>query len=158
MMMEANPITKQVLDLQKGAFSSWYGAMSSLQEQAALTVDTMLNQATWIPDEGRQAILSWVSAWKNEGDRFKTYVEESYSGFEKRLVQEIRTAPAKPKQTVAEAKKATPAKPKQAVVEAKKAAPAKPKQAVVEAKKAAPAKHQKPVAEEKKATSAQEIK
>ena len=103
--MEANPITKQVLDLQKGAFSSWYGAMSSLQEQAALTVDTMLNQATWIPDEGRQAILSWVSAWKSEGDRFKTYVEECYSDLEKRLVQEIRTAPAKPKQAVAGAKR-----------------------------------------------------
>ena len=141
--MEANPITKQVLDLQKGAFSSWYGAMASLQEQAALTVDTMLNQATWIPDEGRQAILSWVSAWKSEGDRFQTYVEESYCGLEKRLVQEIRTAPAKPKQAVAETKKA---------------APTKPKQAVVEAKKAAPAKSQKPAAEEKKAASAQETK
>ena len=137
--MQANPITKQVLDVQKGAFSSWYGAMSSLQEQAALTVDTMLNQATWIPDEGRQGILSWVSAWKSEGDRFKTYVEECYSDLEKRLVQEIRTAPAKPKQAVAGAKKAAPAKPKQAVAGVKKAAPAKSQKPVAEEEKAAPA-------------------
>ena len=58
-MMEAHPITKQVLDFQKGAFSSWYGAMSIIQEQAALTVDTMLNQAIWIPAEGRKAIKNW---------------------------------------------------------------------------------------------------
>ena len=122
--MEANPITKQVLDFQKGAFSSWYGAMSILQEQAALTVDTMLNQAIWIPDEGRQAILSWVSAWKNEGDRFKTYVEESFSGLEKRLVLEIKATRAKPEKPVAEAKKAAPAKPKKPAAEEKKAASA----------------------------------
>lgn len=122
--MEANPITKQVLDFQRGAFSSWHGAMSILQEQAALTVDTMLNQAIWIPEEGRQAILSWVSAWKNEGDRFKTYVQESFSGLEKRLVPEIKAAPAKPQKPVAEAKKAAPAKPEKPAAEAKKAASA----------------------------------
>ncbi|MGD9369175.1 MAG: hypothetical protein PVH87_25940 [Desulfobacteraceae bacterium] len=64
-MMGTNPITKQVLDFQKGAFSSWYGAMSILQEQAAFTVDTMLNQASWIPEEGRQAILSWSNKRSN---------------------------------------------------------------------------------------------
>lgn len=122
--MEAKPITKQVLDFQRDAFSSWYGAMSILQEQAAFTVDTMLNQAIWIPEEGRQAILSWVSACKNEGDRFKTYVQESFSGLEKRLVQEIKATPAKPEKPVAEAKKAAPAKPKKPAAEAKKAASA----------------------------------
>lgn len=119
-MIEANPITKQVLDFQKGAFSSWYGAMSTLQKQAALTVDKMLNQAIWIPDEGREAILSWVSAWQNEGDRFKTYAEESFSGLEKRLVIEIKATPAKPKKP--EAKEAAPAKPKKPAAEEKKAA------------------------------------
>lgn len=127
--METNPITKQVLDFQKGAFSSWYGAMSILQEQAALTVDTMLIQASWIPDEGRRAILSWVSACKNEGERYKAYVEESFSGLEKYLAQEEI-----------------------------KAAPAKSKKPVVETKKAASAKTEKPAAEEKKAASAQETK
>jgi hypothetical protein len=82
MMLEANPITKQVLDFQKGAFSRWHGAMSILQKQGALTMGSILNQAIWIPDEGRQAILSWVSAWQNEGNRFITYVEESFSGIE----------------------------------------------------------------------------
>ncbi|MGD9368576.1 MAG: hypothetical protein PVH87_22945 [Desulfobacteraceae bacterium] len=126
--METNPITKQVLDFQKGAFSSWYSAMSILQEQAALTVDTLLNQAGWIPDEGRRAMLSWVSACKNEGERYKAYMEESFSGLEKYLAQEI------------------------------KAAPVKSKKPVVETKKAASAKTEKPAAEEKKAVSAKETK
>ena len=124
-MVEANSITKQVLDFQKGAFSSWYGAMSILQEQATLTVDRMLNQAIWIPDEGRQAIFSWASAWKNEGDRFKTYVEESFSGLEKRLVPEITATLAKPEKPVAEAKTAALAKPKKPAQEERKTASAR---------------------------------
>ena len=120
--MEANQLRKQVLDFQKGAFSSWFGVMAGLQEQAALTVGTMLKQASWIPEEGRQAMLSWVSAWKNEGDRFKTYVEESFSGLEKCFVQTVKVAPAKSKEPVAKAKKAAPPEPKKPAAEESEAA------------------------------------
>lgn len=107
--MEAYQITKQVFDFQKGAFSSWFDVWSILQDQTDLTVDTMLNQASWIPDEGRQVIFNWVSACKNEGDRYKAYVEESFSGLEKHLVQEIKAAPAKTKKAAAEEVKAASA-------------------------------------------------
>ena len=100
--MEPNQITKQALDYQRGAFSSWYGAMSIIQEQAAVAVNTMLSQASWIPDQGRQVILSWLSACKNECDRCKVYVEENFSGLEKYFVQEKKGVP------VAESKKPAP--------------------------------------------------
>jgi hypothetical protein len=122
--MEANQITKQALDFQKGVFSSWYGAMSIVQDQAASAVDTMLNQASWIPDEGRQAILSWVSTCKKERDRLKHYMEDSLSGLEKYLGQEIKAAPAKAQKTTAEEIKAAPAKPHKPAAEEIKAAPA----------------------------------
>jgi hypothetical protein len=93
-MMEAYQITKQAFDFQKGAISSWFDVLSILQDQADLTVDTVFNQASWIPDEGRQVILDWVSACKNEGDRYKDYVDEIFSGLEKYLVQEIKGAAA----------------------------------------------------------------
>jgi hypothetical protein len=105
-MMEAYQITKQAFDFQKGAFSSWFDVWSILQDQADLTVDTMLNQASWIPDEGHPVILNWVSVCKNEGDRYKAYVEESFAGLEKYLVQETKAVPAKTKKAAAEEKKA----------------------------------------------------
>ncbi len=121
MTMNTNEITKQALDFQKGVFDSWYGAMSILQDQAALAVDTMLNQTSWIPDQGRQVISSWVSTCKNERDRFKVYMDESFSGLEKYLAQEIKAAPARPAKPAAEAKTAAPEKkPKAAAVEEKK--------------------------------------
>jgi hypothetical protein len=108
-MMEAYQITKQAFDFQKGAFSSWFDVLSILQDQADLTVDTMFNQASWIPNEGRQVILDWVSACKNEGDRYKDYVDEIFSGLEKYLVQEIKGAPAEDKKADAEETKAASA-------------------------------------------------
>ncbi|MGD9009609.1 MAG: hypothetical protein PVG41_16915 [Desulfobacteraceae bacterium] len=108
-MMEDYQITKQAFDFQKGVFSSWCDVFSILHDQADLTVDMVLNQASWIPDEGRQVILNWVSACKNEGDRYKAYVEESYSGLEKYLVQEIKGAPVEDKKAAAEETKAASA-------------------------------------------------
>lgn len=109
MTMNTNEITKQALDFQKGVFDSWYGAMSILQDQAALAVDTMLNQTSWIPDQGRQVISSWVSTCKNERDRFKVYMDESFSGLEKYLAQDIRAAPEKKSKAAAVEEKKAPA-------------------------------------------------
>lgn len=118
-MMEANKITKQVLDLQKDAFASWFGAVSIMQDQADLTMETMLNQTHWIPDEGRQAILSWLGACKDEGERYKAYLEKSFSGLEKYLAKGMKPA--------AKEKKAAPAKAPKPPVEEKKIASAKEK-------------------------------
>ena len=112
MTMNTNEITKQALDFQKGVFASWHGAMSILQDQAALAMDTMLDQTVWIPDQGRQVISSWVSTCKNERDRFKVYMDESFSGLEKYLAQEIKSAPARPAKSAAEVKTAAPEKKK----------------------------------------------
>jgi hypothetical protein len=145
MMMEANQLTKQLLDFQKGVFFSWYGAAAIMQDQVAMTVGAMLTRTSWVPvpDQWGQDILRWVSACTKERDRFKGYMEESLSGLEKCLVPEFKAAPAKvQKHTVDETKPAP--------VQAQKAA--------AEEKKAAPAKVQKPAAEEIKAAPAQETK
>jgi hypothetical protein len=124
MMKNANKIAKQSLDLQKGVFAGWYGAMSILQDQAASAVDMVLDQTSWIPDEGRQIISSWLSTCKNERDRYRVYMEESFSGLEKCLVPELKAAPAKPQKPTVEAKKAAPPKPSKPAAEEIRAAPA----------------------------------
>jgi hypothetical protein len=123
-MMNANEIASQSLDFQKGVFTSWYGAMSILQDQAASAVDMVLDQTSWIPDEGRQIISSWLSTCKNERDRYRVYMEESFFGLEKYLAQDIKTPLARPGKPAAEAKKTAPAKPPKPAAEEIKAAPA----------------------------------
>ena len=96
-MMQYNQIAKQAIDFQKSFFKSGYNAVAMIQDQAAAAVDTMMNQTSLVPEEGRQAIKSWVNACQKERNRFKSYVEDSFSGLEKHLAQESKSAPAKPK-------------------------------------------------------------
>ena len=103
-MMEYNQITKQAIDFQKTAFNSWYNAMTLVQDQAAATVETMMNQTSLVPEDGRQAIKSWVNACQEERNRFKSYVEDSFSGLEKRLSQKGKRAPVETKNAVTKAK------------------------------------------------------
>lgn len=106
-MKDASDITKQIIDFQKGAFASWYSAISMMQDQAASTVDVMLNQAGWIPEQGRAAVLSWVEAGINERDRLKIYLQDGFSRLEHYLAPGQPAAPAGVRKTDAKEKTAT---------------------------------------------------
>lgn len=133
-MMEAKQITKNMLDIQKGAFSSWCDLLSIFQDQTDLTVNTILDQAQWMPNEGRKALLSWVSACKKEGDRYKTYVADSFSGVEKFIAKETNSTPAKPAKKTTTEKKVVTMKPKAAATKETVAATAKTKAPISEKK------------------------
>jgi hypothetical protein len=81
--MEPTQMTKKVIDFQKMSFDHWYNAMSLIQDQAGSTMDMVLNQATWIPEEGRNALRSWVNVCQQERGRFKSYVDKGFSTLEK---------------------------------------------------------------------------
>ena len=92
-MIEYNQIAKKAVDFQKNSFESGYDAVARVQDQAAEAVDTLMNQTSLVPAAGRQAIKTWVNACQAERDRFKSYVEDGFSGLEKRLAGESKTAP-----------------------------------------------------------------
>jgi hypothetical protein len=95
-IMEYRQINKGVIDFQKLSFDNWYSAVSMVQDQAASTMDMMLNQATWIPEDGRNAIQNWIDAAKDERERFKSYVDKSFATFEKSVLEPRKTSgPAK---------------------------------------------------------------
>jgi hypothetical protein len=96
-MTTYNEIAKQVIDFQKTSFSSIFDAMATLQDQAVNTVDTVLDQTTWLPDDGRKAYQGWVDACQEERDRFKSYVDDGFSGLEKILSSDKITGPVKAK-------------------------------------------------------------
>ena len=97
--MPLNQIAKQVVDFQKTSFTSWYDAVVLMQDQATSAMDTMLDQSTWIPEEGRQAIQGWINVCQSERDRLKTYIDDGFSGIEKQFVTVKKAAPSKTKKT-----------------------------------------------------------
>jgi hypothetical protein len=98
--MEYNQIPKKIIDLQKLSFDSWYNAVTVVQEQTASTMDNLLHQTTWIPEDGRNAMQTWIKFYRDERNRFKSYVDDGFAALEKSL-REIK--PPKTEQTVSQA-------------------------------------------------------
>ncbi len=90
--MEYTEITKQVIDFQKMSFSNLYNAIAMVQDQTTSAMDIMRAQSTWVPEDGRKAVQSWLSACQEERDRFKSYVDGSFSSVEKYLAKGKKAA------------------------------------------------------------------
>lgn len=90
--MEQIQMTKKVIDFQKMSFDHWFNAISMIQGQAESTMDMMINQSAWIPEDGRNALRNWVNVCQQERDRFKTYVDKGFSAFEKAFVDTAKPA------------------------------------------------------------------
>ena len=76
--MEPNLLLKQMLAFNKTAYDNSFNAMLTIQEQNSKMVDTFLEQASWMPEEGKKLIRNWVNAYKKGCEDFKKATDENY--------------------------------------------------------------------------------
>jgi hypothetical protein len=87
-MFEPNQMLKQMLDFNKTAFDNSFSAMLTIQEQNEKMVSTFLEQAAWIPEEGKKLIQEWVDTYKKGCGDFKKTADDNY----KKVVDFFETA------------------------------------------------------------------
>jgi hypothetical protein len=80
--MDQKQVFKQMIDFNKAAFDNSFNAMVMLQEQTEKATNTLLDQATWLPAEGKKAVKDWIKAYKKGRDDFKKAVEENFKKVE----------------------------------------------------------------------------
>ena len=80
--MDSAKIAKQMIEFQKTTFDNTFGAMVMMQEQTERMANTLLAQATWLPEEGKKAINDWVKAYKEGRESFKKTVDENFKKVE----------------------------------------------------------------------------
>ena len=76
--MDQKQLVKQVLDFNKSTFDNAYNTMVMMQEQSESLGRTTLEQASWLPEEGRKVINDLADAYKKGRDDFKKGVDEAY--------------------------------------------------------------------------------
>ena len=81
--MDQKQILKQMIEFNQATFNNTFQAMILLQDQFERVAQTAIEQANWLPAEGRKAIENWVEAFKTGRDNYKSYVEDSYKKVEK---------------------------------------------------------------------------
>jgi len=80
--MDQNQIFKQMIDFNKATFDNSFSAMVMVQEQTEKMVSTILDQATWLPEEGKKAIKEWANACKKGSEDFKKAVDDNFKKVE----------------------------------------------------------------------------
>ncbi len=77
--MDQKKIFKQMIDFNKATFDNSFNAMVMLQEQTERMANQILDQASWLPEDGKKALTDWVDAYKTGRDDFKKSVDDSFA-------------------------------------------------------------------------------
>jgi hypothetical protein len=80
--MDPKQMFKQIIDFNKTTFDNGFNALVMFQNQAETTVNTLMEQAPWLPEEGRKVIRQWIDTCKKGRDDFKKAMDESFTKVE----------------------------------------------------------------------------
>ena len=80
--MEQFQIFKQMIQFNKSAFDNSYNAMEMFREQNEKMANSLLDQASWLPEGGKKAINEWMKVYKKGCDDFKKAVDQNYKNAE----------------------------------------------------------------------------
>ena len=71
-----------MIDFNKATLDNAFNALSLLQEQAERFGQTTLEQATWLPEEGKKVINDLTEAYKKGRDDFKKGIDDAFKKVE----------------------------------------------------------------------------
>lgn len=80
--MDQKQLFKQMIDFQKTTFDNSFKAMSTLQEQGEKMVNMFVEQAPWLPADGKKAITTWIDTYKKGRETFLDNVEKNFERVE----------------------------------------------------------------------------
>ncbi|MDQ5986417.1 MAG: hypothetical protein CSYNP_02141 [Syntrophus sp. SKADARSKE-3] len=80
--MEPENVTKQMIDFQKTALDNTFRTMSIFQEQTERMMGMVLDQSSWIPPEGKNAIQTYVKAYKKGQADLKASADDGFAKLE----------------------------------------------------------------------------
>lgn len=80
--MDQKQIANQMIQFNKAAFDNSFRTLTMVFEQNEKMVGAFLEQAAWLPEDGKKAIKEWMTAYKTGCENFKKAVDDSYAKVE----------------------------------------------------------------------------
>ena len=76
--MVQSQFINQMIKFNKTAFDNSYNTLEMFREQNEKMASSLLDQAAWMPEEGKKAINEWMQAHKKGCDDFKKTADQNY--------------------------------------------------------------------------------
>ena len=80
--MEQKQIIKQMIQHNKNVFEATFNSMAMLQDQMENATNMLLEQAAWLPAEGKKVVEEWFKAYKKGRETFKSVAAEGFKKVE----------------------------------------------------------------------------
>jgi hypothetical protein len=80
--MDQNAFVKQMMDFQKSTMENSFNALKMVQEQTEKVARSFIDQANWIPAEGKKVLDQWVTAYKKGQEDYKKVVDDNFKKVE----------------------------------------------------------------------------
>jgi len=75
-------IAKQMIDFNRATFENTFEALCLLQEQSEKIMNAFVEQAEWIPGEGKKAVADMAAVIRKSCSEFKKAVDENFTKME----------------------------------------------------------------------------
>jgi hypothetical protein len=95
--MNTGQLTQQMISLQKLSIETWRSGMNYLQTQTSDTMNRMMDQLRWLPDENREGLKKWGPFATQQLKRYSTLIDDTFSVYERLLSASQPTSPSKQK-------------------------------------------------------------
>ena len=76
--MDQKQIAKQMMEFKKCAFDGTLDFVILFQEQTERMINLYLDQAIFLPKEGKKMVTEWLKAAKTGSEFFKKMVDDSF--------------------------------------------------------------------------------
>ncbi len=80
--MEQKQILQQMIDYNKTSFENAYEAIILIQDQAEKAASMAMDQASWLPKEGKSVLNEWTNSCKKGRTEFKKIVDDNFKKVE----------------------------------------------------------------------------
>ncbi len=81
--MDTTDAARQMIAFQRQSYDNLQKVWDAAQTQTVEAAERMLDQALWMPPEGRRAIETWHQSMTEGRKRFRAYVDQSFDLYEK---------------------------------------------------------------------------
>ena len=88
--MEQKNILNQMIQYNKTVFNTTFNSMAMLQDQMEKTTSMFVEQASWLPAEGRKVVEEWLKAYRKGRENFKSTADESFKKVEKFFADTVK--------------------------------------------------------------------
>jgi len=85
--MDNKQILNQVVTFNKTIFDNAFNALQMAQNQGEKVITSLLDQASWLPEDGRKTIDAWLKSYQKGCTDFKAVVDEQYKKVEEFLAK-----------------------------------------------------------------------